>query len=39
MERRLHVRSVGAGGITAVCYLPPKREVIAGHEGELCAKD
>ncbi len=37
MERRLFVKSIGSGGITAVCYLPPKREVIVGHEGKELA--
>lgn len=34
MEKKLCIKNFTAAGVTAVTYLPPKREVVAGFEGE-----
>lgn len=34
MEKKLYIKNLTCGAVTAVGYLPPKREVISGHEGE-----
>lgn len=33
MEKKLCIKNFAAAAITAVTYLPPKREVVAGFEG------
>lgn len=33
MEKKLCVKNFTSASITAVTYLPPKREVVVGYEG------
>lgn len=35
MEKKLCVKNFTSASITAVTYLPPKREVVVGYEGKL----
>lgn len=35
MEKKLCVKNFTSASITAVTYLPPKREVVVGYEGML----